>query len=111
VRERRRAHRVRISGNARLCFGDLRVDLPLADISVSGIGVLVEDDTLSGKPAGQVGICTIDAPDLGEPFEVYVSPMRTRRIGNVRLLGLRFESIDDAELDRIEAYRPPHRGE
>lgn len=111
MRERRRAHRVRISGKARLTLGDLRIDLPLADISVSGIGVLVEEDTLAGKPAGQVGICIIDSPDLGEPLEAYVSPMRTRRIGNIRLLGLRFESIGDAELARIEACRPRVRVE
>lgn len=111
MKERRRAHRVRISGQARLTLGELQLDLPLADISVSGVGVLVEADTLAGKPAGQVGVCVIDSSDLGEPVEAYVSLMRTRRIGNVRLLGLRFESIDDADLDRIEAYRPRPRGE
>ena len=63
------------------------------------------EHVLAGKPGGAVGLCRIEAPELGGWIEAYVSIMRVRRIGNVRLGGLRFESISDGDLARIRQYK------
>lgn len=79
--------------------------LPASDISVSGVGVLIEESILGAKPSGEVGVCRIESPDLGGTIEAYVSVMRIRRLGNLRLVGLRFESISDEELELINEYK------
>lgn len=105
VKERRRASRVRLQGEVCLTLGGHTLTLPAADISVSGVGVLIDASILGGKPSGEVGICRIESPDLGGRIEAYVSVMRLRRIGNLRLVGLRFESISDEELELIHDYK------
>jgi len=85
------------------------LELPAADISVSGVGVLIDASVLGTRPSGEVGVCRIDAPDLGGRIEAYVSVMRIRRVGERRLVGLRFESISDDELELIREYKRKNR--
>ncbi|MCG2577342.1 PilZ domain-containing protein [Dechloromonas sp. XY25] len=110
MKERRRASRVRLQGEVSLTLGGQTLTLPAADISVSGVGVLIDANILGGKPSGEVGICRIESPDLGGRIEAYVSVMRLRRIGNLRLVGLRFESISDEELELIHDYKRKRQG-
>jgi hypothetical protein len=105
VKERRRSPRVRLQGEVCLTLAGQTLKLPAADISVSGVGVLIDASILGGKPSGEVGVCRIESPDLGGRIEAYVSVMRLRRIGNLRLVGLRFESISDEELELIHDYK------
>ena len=105
VKERRRSSRVRLHGEVHLQIAGADLRIPAADISVSGVGVLLDEHVLAGKPRGAVGLCRIEAPELGGWIEAYVSIMRVRRIGNVRLGGLRFESISDGDLARIRQYK------
>jgi hypothetical protein len=84
VKERRRSPRVFLNGHVSLSLGGMHLDLPAADISVSGIGVLIDAAVLGAKPSGEVGI---------------------RRLGERRLVGLRFESISDDELELIREYK------
>jgi hypothetical protein len=105
VKERRRSPRVYLKGHVFLSLGGHHLDLPAADISVSGIGVLIDAAVLGAKPSGEVGVCRIDSPDLGGRVEAYVSVMRMRRLGERRLVGLRFESISDDELELIREYK------
>ena len=104
MKERRRSPRVFLQGNVSLSLGGLHLELPAADISVSGIGVLIDAAVLGAKPSGEVGVCRIDSPDLCGRVEAYVSVMRIRRVGERRLVGLRFESISDDELELIREY-------
>ena len=76
----------------------------MADISVTGVGVILDIAVLGAKPGGQVGICTIESTQLAGPIEAYVSVMRIRRIGRQHLVGLRFESINDEQLNLIHDY-------
>ena len=105
MRERRRSSRVRLNGRVWLSLGELNLELPAADISVSGVGVLIDASLLGGKPGGQVGVCRIESPELGGTVEAYVSVMRIRRFGDRRLVGLRFESISDEELELIRQFK------
>lgn len=105
MKERRRSPRVRLQGQVHLQMSGRSLYFPAADISVSGVGVLVDESVLGGKPSGEVGVCRIESPELGGRIEAYVSVMRVRRIGNVRLAGLRFESISDDELELIREYK------
>ena len=105
VRERRRSPRVYLKGHVYLSLGGHNLELPAADISVSGVGVLIDASLLGAKPSGEVGVCRIDSPDLGGRIEAYVSVMRIRRLGERRLVGLRFESISDDELELIHEYK------
>jgi c-di-GMP-binding flagellar brake protein YcgR len=105
VRERRRYHRFNLKGRVQLQLGNKSFELPAADISVSGLGVLLDVALLGAKPAGEVGICTIDSPDLKSVIEAYVSVMRIRRVGHQHLVGLRFESISDEQLKIIQDYQ------
>lgn len=109
MRERRRAPRVYLKGHVFLSLGGLHLDLPAADISVSGVGVLIDAALLGSRPSGEVGVCRIESPDLGGPVEAYVSVMRIRRLGERRLVGLRFESISDDELELIREYKLKRR--
>jgi hypothetical protein len=109
VRERRRAPRVCLKGHVLLSLGGRNLDLPAADISVSGVGVLIDAALLGSRPSGEVGVCRIESPDLGGPVEAYVSIMRIRRLGERRLVGLRFESISDDELELIRDYKRKRR--
>lgn len=86
-------------------MGGHSLELPAADISVSGVGVLIDASVLGTRPSGEVGVCRIDSPDLGGRIEAYVSVMRIRRVGEQRLVGLRFESISDDELELIREYK------
>lgn len=104
VRERRRSHRFNLQGKVQLQLGGKRFEFPAADISVTGVGVMLDAAALGTKPAGEVGICTIESPDLACPIEAYVSVMRIRRVGQQHLVGLRFESISDEQLEVIRAY-------
>jgi len=104
VRERRRCHRFNLQGRVQLDLGGKRFELPAADISVSGVGVMLDVALLGAKPSGEVGTCTIESPDLACPVEAYVSVMRIRRVGHQHLVGLRFESITDEQLGVIRAY-------
>lgn len=105
VKERRRSPRVRLQGEIHLNLAGKSLLLPASDISVSGVGVLIEERVLGAKPSGEVGICRIESPDLGGVIEAYVSVMRIRRVGSLRLVGLRFESISDEELELISEYK------
>ena len=105
VKERRRSPRVRLQGEISLRLGGKTLRLPAADISVSGVGVLIEESAFGTKPSGEVGVCRIDSPDIGGPIEAFVSVMRIRRIGSLNLVGLRFESISDDELELIREYK------
>lgn len=104
VRERRRFHRFNLQGRVQLQLGGKCYEFPAADISVNGIGVMLDVAVLGAKPAGEVGTCVIESPDLAAPVEAYVSVMRIRRIGQQHLVGLRFESISDEQLRIIHAY-------
>jgi c-di-GMP-binding flagellar brake protein YcgR len=104
VKERRRSHRFNLQGKVSLTLGDKVYDLPAADISVSGVGVMLDISIVGNKPGGEVGFCTIDSPDLACPVEAFVSVMRFRKMGGKYLLGLRFESISDEQLRVIQAY-------
>ena len=104
MRERRRFHRFNLQGRVQLELGGQRFEFPAADISVTGVSVLLDVAVLGAKPAGEVGICKIESPDLANPVEAYVSIMRIRRVGNHHLVGLRFESISDEQLRVIQAY-------
>jgi c-di-GMP-binding flagellar brake protein YcgR len=105
VRERRQAPRIDLDGHVSLTLGDEVFEFPAADISVSGVGVLVDADILGIRPLGECGICRIASPELGQVVEAYVSVMRVRRLGERRLLGLRFESISDEELALLHEFR------
>ena len=85
-------------------MGGKTLRLPAADISVSGVGVLIEERIFGAKPSGEVGLCRIDSPDLGGSIEAFVSVMRIRRIGSLNLVGLRFESISDEQLQIIRDF-------
>ena len=89
MRERRRFHRFNLQGRVQLQLGGKRYEFPTADISVNGIGVMLDVAVLGAKPAGEVGTCIIESPDLAAPVEAYVSVMRIRRIGHQHLVGLR----------------------
>lgn len=104
VRERRRFNRFNLQGRVELQLGEKTFEFPAADISVSGVGVMLDVAVLGAKPTGEVGICTIESPDLACPVEAYVSVMRIRRVGHQHLVGLRFESISDEQLQVIHAY-------
>jgi hypothetical protein len=90
-------------------MGGQHMDLPAADISVSGVGVLIDAAVLGARPSGEVGVCRIESSDLGGSIEAYVSIMRIRRVGDRRLVGLRFESISDDELELIREYKRKRR--
>lgn len=104
VRERRRSHRFNLQGRVQLQLGGKSFEFPAADISVTGVGVMLDVAVLGAKPSGEVGICTIESPDLASTVEAYVSVMRIRRVGHQHLVGLRFESINDEQLQIIHAY-------
>lgn len=104
VRERRRYHRFNLQGKVQLELGGKKFELPAADISVSGVGVMLDVALLGARPSGEVGTCTIESPDLACPVQAYVSVMRIRRVGHQHLVGFRFESISDEQLSVIQAY-------
>jgi len=104
VRERRRFHRFNLQGRVQLQLGGKRFEFPAADISITGVGVMLDVAALGAKPAGEVGTCTIESPDLATSVEAYVSVMRILRVGYQYLVGLRFESISDEQLGVIHAY-------
>lgn len=104
MRERRRFNRFNLQGRVQLQLGGKLFEFPAADISVSGVGVMLDVAVLGAKPTGEVGICTIESPDLATRVEAYVSVMRIRRVGHQHLVGLRFESISDEQLEIIHAY-------
>lgn len=104
MRERRRSHRALLKGHVYLSLGGKDYEFPLADVSVSGVGVMLDVAVFGSKPSGAVGICRIESPELACPVEAFVSVMRIRRIGQQFLLGLRFESISDEQLHILQAY-------
>lgn len=104
MRERRRSRRACLKGHVHLSLGGRNYEFPLADISVSGVGVMLDVAVLGAKPSGAVGICRIESPELSQPVEAFVSVMRIRRVGHQFLVGLRFESISDEQLHVLQAY-------
>lgn len=105
MRERRRANRFQLTGRVSVFLGGQQLDVPAADISISGLGVMLDVAVLGPRPSGEVGLCTVDSPDLPEIIEAYVSVMRIRRVGDHFLVGLRFESISDEQLALIVAFQ------
>ncbi|MDD2884654.1 MAG: PilZ domain-containing protein [Dechloromonas sp.] len=101
MKERRRANRLHLTGKVSVYLGGQALTVPVADISVTGIGVMLDMAVLGAKPSGEVGLCTIESPALGQTIEAYVSVMRIRRVGQQYLVGLRFESIADEQLALI----------
>ncbi len=104
MRERRRSNRLSLQGRVQLKLGGQHFEFPVADISVSGVGVRLDVAVLGSKPTGEVGSCTIESTQLGGLIEAYVSVMRIRRVGQQHLVGLRFESISDEQLSLIQRY-------
>lgn len=104
MRERRRSSRLHLQGHVYLRLGEQDFEFPVADISVSGLGITLDVAVLGARPSGLVGICRIESPAFSMPVEAYVSVMRIRRDGHRHLVGLRFESISDEHLAVIEAY-------
>lgn len=110
MRERRRSRRAFLKGRVYLSLGGKDYEFPLADISVSGVGVMLDVAILGTKPSGAVGICRIESPELPHPVEAFASVMRIRRVGQQFLVGLRFESISDEQLHILQAYEARARG-
>lgn len=109
MRERRRSNRFNLRGRVCLDLGGKRFEFPSADLSVTGVGILLDVAVLGAKPSGEVGVCTIESPELAAPVEAYVSIMRIRRLGQQHLVGLRFESISDEQLEIIRAFEEHSR--
>ena len=109
MRERRRYQRFNLRGKIKLRLGKCDYDLPAADISVSGIGVMLDIALFGTKPTGEVGVCHIESTDLATTIEAFVSVMSIRRVGRQYLIGLRFESISDEYLRVIRAYETLYR--
>lgn len=105
LRERRRSNRFNLQGRVRLTLAGREFEFPAADISVTGLGVMLDIGLLGHKPSGEVGFCRIESTDLPSPVEAFVSVMRMRRIGDQHLIGLRFESISDEQLDKILVFQ------
>lgn len=105
VRERRRFNRFNLQGRVFLQLAGQKIELPAADISVTGVGVFLDSAIFGTKPTGEVGSCRIESPDLACPIEAYVSVMRIQRLGKHYLVGLRFESIADEYLRVIQAFQ------
>lgn len=110
MRERRRCRRALLKGHVHLSLGGRDYEFPLADVSVSGVGVMLDVAVFGAKPSGAVGICRIESPELVSPVEAFVSVMRIRRVGPQYLVGLRFESISDEQLHVLQAYEARGRG-
>jgi hypothetical protein len=104
MRERRRSGRFPLSGRVHLTTEEAEFELPLEDISDSGVGTMHDIALLGAKPDGRVGKARIVSPDLACTVEAFVSVMRIRRIGSKHLVGLRFESISDEHLRVVRAY-------
>lgn len=104
VRERRRHHRFNLHGRVRLELGGRQFEFPAADISTSGIGVLLDAAVLGGKPSGAVGHCIIESPELAGAVDAYFSIMSMCRLGERILVGLRFESISEEQLQIIRDF-------
>ena len=104
MRERRRSNRHSLLGRVQLNLGGQHFEFPVADISVTGVGIRLDVAVLGSKPSGEVGSCTIESAQLAGPIEAYVSVMRIRRVGQQHLVGLRFESISDEQLILIHYY-------
>lgn len=104
MRERRRSRRAFLKGHVYLSLGGKDYEFPLADVSVSGVGVMLDVAIFGTKPSGAVGICRIESSELACPVEAFVSVMRIRRVGQQFLVGLRFESISDEQLHILQAY-------
>lgn len=86
VKERRRSPRVRLHGEVHLQISGLSLRIPAADISVSGVGVLLDEYVLAGKPSGEVGVCRIEAPELGGLRQHHAgTPHRQRATGRLAL--------------------------
>lgn len=104
MRERRRSQRIFLQGQVHLNLGGQSFEFPLADVSVTGVGVMLDVAVLGARPSGEVGICRIESPQLASPVEAFVSVMRIRRVGHQHLVGLRFESISDEQLAVLQAH-------
>ena len=104
MRERRRHHRFNLHGRVRLELAGRQFEFPAADISTSGIGILLDAAVLGTRPSGAVGRCIIESPDLAGTVDAYVSVMRIRKLGVQILVGLRFESISDEQLQIIRDF-------
>lgn len=104
MRERRRDLRFNLNGKLTLEFAGRIETFFVADISVSGVGVMMDRPVFGMRPNGIVGRCLVESPDLATSVNAYVSIMRVRRIGKRFLLGLRFESISDQQLRIVRAY-------
>ena len=104
MRERRRDLRFKLSGRVLLEMAGKTQTFEVADISVSGVGVVLDTAVYGMKPTGMVGRCRIESPDLAATLEAFVSPMRVLYLGERYILGLRFESIADEYLRVIRAY-------
>lgn len=104
MRERRRSNRLSLRGRVQLDLGGQRFVFPVADISVTGIGIRLDVAVFGSKPSGEVGSCIIESDQLAGPIEAYVSVMRIRRVGQQHLVGLRFESISDEQLSLIQDF-------
>lgn len=110
MRERRRSRRTFLKGRVYLSLGGKDYEFPLADVSVSGVGVMLDVAVFGAKPSGAVGICRIESAELACPVEAFVSVMRIRRIGQQFLVGLRFESISDEQLHVLQVYEATAKG-
>ena len=53
-------------------------EFPAADISVTGVGVMLDVAVLGAKPAGEVGTCVIESPDLATSIEAIAVVWPTR---------------------------------
>lgn len=104
MRERRRSRRAFLKGHVYLSLGGKDYEFPLADVSVTGVAVMLDVAVLGAKPSGAVGICRIESAELLAPVEAFVSVMRIRRVGQQFLVGLRFESISDEQLHILQVY-------
>lgn len=105
MRERRRFNRYSLQGKVFLHLAGKKIEVPAADISVTGVGIFLDSALFGTKPTGEVGSCRIESPDLACTIDAYVSVMRIQRLGKHYLIGLRFESIADEYLRVIQAYQ------
>lgn len=109
MRERRRFNRFNLQGRVSLQLAGKNIEVPTADISVTGVGIFLDSALFGTKPTGEVGSCRIESPDLACTIDAYVSVMRIQRLGKHYLIGLRFESIADEYLRVIQAYQTLYR--
>ena len=102
---RRTMERYRIAGSATLISAEERIRGHIFDLSMNGLGFLIDEPVPEAVTTGSSWLCLIESKDLPRPIECFIKIVRLRCWSGGSEVGCVILMIDQSSKRCLKAFR------